>query len=345
MRVTAETFGSAAGAVRRVSEAPGRPAHVVKVLSPHAQAAAGLGAGKSERAGDYWARERWFYESGVLRQGLPLSAPRLLGVEPQPDGTVWLRLEEVREPATPWSMPDYHRAAGHLGAFSGEYLRDPVPDPPAWLSRSWLRWWFAATVPPLGPALRGLSPAQRSMLAPVLDADQAAGLVDGLWRHRGELFRRLSAAPVVLSHLDAHRQNLLRAGEDRTVAIDWSYVGLEVLGADPAQCFASSAMRLLLPAAELAEHRAAVREGFLGGLRGAGCPAALLGQAGGWLDLAVCLRWGATHLFWIRRLADPDQLRTIEERWWRRPLAEAAEDLGRLHRFMARLVRDTCEAA
>lgn len=339
-------FGTATGGVFRVPGTHGRPPHLLKILSPHADGTLGIAPGVStaERACNYWARERRFYEWEETRSwaGLPLRPPEVLAVEDGPEGTVLLRLEAVRETGAQWSVDDYREVARQLGVFNGHCLLRPPAARPAWLSRSLLRWWFTATVPGIAEALRARppSPGPRGAAAVLpLDHASATEVTGLLWRARPALFRRLSAAPVVLSHLDTNRLNLLRVSVGRTVAVDWSWAGWEALTADAGQLFASSAARLLLPGAGLEEYRAAVLDGYLAGLREAGCPPEVLRRVPEWYDLTICLRWGATHLFWVRHLTDPQRLAVLQERWWRRDARAAAPGLAALHRFFVRLVR------
>ncbi|MEV4556239.1 hypothetical protein AB0K51_04480 [Kitasatospora sp. NPDC049285] len=337
-------FGAATAGLHVVEAAAGLPRHVRKVLSPAAGNVLGIGPGIGLDQGDchYWARERDFYRA-VAAGGDPLGAagtalrpPRVLDLRDRPDGSAVLALEYV--PDAGGDGPDhYRRLALHLGAFNGAALRRPAADPQAWLSRGWLRWWFGATVPATVAGLRRLPADARAELARVVDPDRAVARATAVWRARAALLDALDRAPLTLSHLDAHRRNLLTAPSGQVVAIDWSYVGFEALGADAAQLFASSAARTLIPGGALDEYRAAVLDGYLAGLRGAGVPPDLCDRVPHCFDLAVCARWGATQLFWARHLTDPAARRALELRWWARPYRDAAPDLAHLDRFLARL--------
>lgn len=340
-------FGAATEQVLRVAAHEGNPGHILKVLSPHAGNIHGMGPGigRDPRDCHYWARERYFYEAhdsgelGVWSDG-PLRPPALLGVTEGPDGAVTLALEDVAEPYERWSLTDYREVAEHLGAFNGARLHAASQDPPEWMSRGWLRWWFGSTVPATISALRTLTPRARTAVSDVLDPVAAVARTTRIWRSRTALLDRLDAAPVALGHLDANRLNLLRVSPDRTVAVDWSYTGMEALGADAAQLFASSAARLLIPAGELGIYHDAVLEGYLAGLRSAGVPVRVLAGVPAWYDLAICLRWGATHLFWVRRVADPELLAVLEERWWSRTYDSAAPGLALLDAYLAALTEE-----
>ena len=109
--------------------------------------------------------------------------------------------------------------AAQLGTFNAHHLEHPLLDPPAWLSRSWLRSWFELTVPGVLVSLRTVSPEWSKRVSEVVDIAYAVDLITRLWRRRTDLHQRVAAIPKTLCHLDAHRQNLFRVTADRTIAI------------------------------------------------------------------------------------------------------------------------------
>src|SRR5579862_9886390 len=72
----------------------------------------------------YWKREALAYQSGFLANlGPHLRTPRCFEVAEQPDGSLWLWLEEVRESGeSPWPISRYGLAARHFGQWQGTYL-------------------------------------------------------------------------------------------------------------------------------------------------------------------------------------------------------------------------------
>jgi hypothetical protein len=91
----------------------------------------------------YWKREALAYQSGLLHQlpGGNLAAPLCYEVSEQPDGSLWLWLEDIQEDiGTSWAVEHYAVAARHLGQFNGAYLTGhaAIPDEP-WITRNWLR--------------------------------------------------------------------------------------------------------------------------------------------------------------------------------------------------------------
>jgi hypothetical protein len=273
----------------------------------------------------YWRRELLFYRSGLIAGGpSAVSAPRLHDARDAGD-SVELVLDLVTDSRPRWDIDDFHAVARHLGELNGTWLVAPWTDPPSWLSRNWTRSWFAATVPPVVVTAR-MNGARLGVVDP--------GLPARLWRARARLLDELGRIPVSLSHLDSHRQNMFRVDDGATIAIDWAYVGLEALGADAAQLFASSAARLTIPPHLLADHLDAVIGGYVEGLGRAGVSADVMARVPAWTRLCVVLRWGATNLFWTG-LSDPSRLSHVEETWWGRPLAAALDPLRRLSEFLA----------
>ncbi len=109
---------------------------VLKVLSLTSEGS--TPATSSETHVLYWKREALVYQSDLL-DDLPggVRGPRCYAITEQPDGSVWLWLEEVKEIYGPrWPLEQYARAAHHLGHMNGAYLAGrPLPSYP-WLVRT-----------------------------------------------------------------------------------------------------------------------------------------------------------------------------------------------------------------
>lgn len=189
-----------------------------------------------------WDREADAYGSGLLETlPLGLAAPRCFAIDRR-EATAWLWLEDIREESVAWDVERYALAARHLGRFNGEYLAGrPTPDHP-WLSRAWLQNWVRYFTRSSGPLLADDLVWARSLTADLfpetLHADLRQLLADS-----DRWWRALDRLPLVLSHLDAFRANLLsRAGAHgvETVAVDWAVAGLAPLGAEVAQLVIAS---------------------------------------------------------------------------------------------------------
>lgn len=338
-RVVNGFFGGATRSIEHLPSTAGHPERIVKIVSldQGADDGVGPGASRSERAFNYWAREPMFYRSGILDgRRLPVRPPAVLDVCDRADGSTAITLEYVPEHPAQWSLDDYWLAARHFGRFNAEFLLRPAGEDGAWLSRSWLSAWFVMSATAARDHLRAGGDS-----AAIIDAVAARARVQRLLACRAELTRRLRPLPKVLCHLDAHRANVVALDEHAATVVDWSYVGFEVLGVDASQLFASSAMRLLIPSGQLAEHRRAVHDGYAEGLRGAGCPPEVVGDVLGRLDLITCLRWGAAGLFWIDALGSPVKLARLEQRWWQRPFDRVAAPLRDVMDFFAELTDAT----
>jgi hypothetical protein len=272
---------------------------------------------------NYWKREFLAYSSGIL-DGLPgISAPRLLGASEDGD-VVFAWLEEIRSDRDGrWPTERYVTAALHLGRFNGAYGGDrPIPDV-SFLTRAYLRGW-TNWVPwpesvlshemwshPLVAAAVPVPPVERlerlhSMVAPLCD--------------------RLEALPQTLSHLDAWRANLIAArspsGDERTVAVDWSFVGTAPVGQEVAILVGGSHIWLDAEPDELASLSARAFAAYVEGLRDAG-----------WRGDERVVRFAyaastALYLapvpFWLARVRDP-----VRREWLERKCHRPVQDVVR----------------
>ena len=243
---------------------------ILKILSSEAVPAPGRDDPASYL---YWQREALAYACGLL-EALPggLRAPRLLGREDQPDGAVWLWLEEVRDANGPrWPLDQYRRAAQCLGRFNGAYLAGLSLPPQPWLHRmgsarglldhyAWLRAVVAAPETWAQPALQ----AHAAELVPRLLR---------LWDERASLLDLLEGLPQTLCHFDAWRGNLCvpeGAATGEIVALDWAVLGCGSVSTDPGDLFAPSFAHGLVEPCSPRELDEAIFEGYLAGLREAG---------------------------------------------------------------------------
>jgi len=131
------------------------------------------------------------------------------------------------------------------------------------------------------------------------------------------LFDRLEALPQTLSHLDAWRANLIGArsvrGEDRTVAIDWSFVGMAPAGQEVAILVGGSHIWLDAEPDELATMSERSFAEYVEGLRNAG-------WRGG--ERVVRFAYAASAAlymvpplpFWLSRIADPARREWLERK-------------------------------
>jgi hypothetical protein len=270
-----QSHGPATRGVYRVADvAQERGEHaawsvILKIVSPEAVPSHGRDDPASYL---YWRREALAYACGLL-EALPggLRAPRLLGREDQPDGSVWLWLEEVRDANGPrWPLAQYRQAAQCLGRFNGAYLAGRPLPPHPWLHRmgsarglldhyAWLRTVVATPETWAHPSLQ----AHASELAPRLLR---------LWDERVSLLDLLEGLPQTLCHFDAWRGNLCapEGAAGKIVALDWAVLGCGSVGTDPGDLFAPSFAHGLVELCSPRELDEAIFEGYLAGLCEAG---------------------------------------------------------------------------
>lgn len=325
------SFGGNASAVRRSTLPDGTPT-VLKRLAPPREGVPSFGPPPSSVPSSiaYWRRELDFYSSR-WSSAANLRAPSLLQVDEHPDGALSLHLEYVPDVTNPtWCALELSTAARQLALFNMTHL-GRVDDAPSWMSRSFLRTWFVMVTRPVIDVLG--STWQRGIGS--VGPRPAADVVGALWARRREVCARLEVLPTTLCHLDPHRGNLRVAADGTVTAVDWAYVGVEVLGSDCAQLFASSAARLMIPADRLDEHWEAICEAYIEGLADAGCDGPTRDGVRASITLAMCLRWGAGHLFWLPHLTSSRPM--LEERWWGRPFEEVEDDLVAVSSFLLAL--------
>ncbi len=183
----------------------------------------------------YWKREPLAYGAG-LTEDLPggMIAPRCYGLSEQPDGTVWLWLEEIAAaPQARWTRERCGLAARTLGRFNGAYLSGrPVPLQP-WLDRGWLRSWLGIRCAGMIDEIRRADTWDH----PLMRAAVPQPFIDRvlrLWVDRDLFLDGLDQLPYTFCHRDAFRSNLLACWEvdrqEQVTAIDWAYAGLGPVG-------------------------------------------------------------------------------------------------------------------
>lgn len=221
----------------------------------------------------YWKREVLAYQSGILEDlSTSLRAPRCLGVTEQPDGSVWLWLEDITEWGPPvWPVSRYGLAARHFGEWQGAYLAGRSLPVSPWLKTGWLRSWVAhfefLTNYLRHPGFWDHSLVRGAFPVPVVDR-----LLD-LWAQRRMWMDLLDRMPLTLCHFDTWRPNLLavrsRDGQEQTVALDWQCLGLGPAG-EVGNLLLTSLMTLQVKSTEAKELDRAIWENYLQGLHATG---------------------------------------------------------------------------
>lgn len=303
---------------------------ILKVLS---QTPEGRARGSSEQEHVlYWKREVLVYQSDLL-DDLPggLRGPHCYSIMEQPDESVWLWLEEVKELYGPrWPLEQYALAARSLGQLNGAYLADrPLPAYP-WLVRTgsprtllelagWM--WKRAYDPStwLHPRIRATFPLPiESRLL-------------HLWEDRYVLLDVLERLPQTFCHLDAWRGNLFATppedGAHQLIAIDWAYPGLGTIATDIGDLMAPSFSLFKVEPCNPRTLDTVIFEGYLEGLSAAGwrgdrtavrCAFAIF----------TALKYGC-FLHWLSQIID-ESLHASWEHRTGHPLDECLQNQARL---------------
>jgi hypothetical protein len=308
------TFGSTTVGVFRVggtaqaAEAIRPWSLILKVISPAAWNAMTGGQPAELSHPLYWKREALAYESGWLDR-LPgkVRGPRCLGIEEQPDGSVWLWLEKAQDNYHGhWPLEQYARAARCLGAFNGAYLTPEAWPPYPWLAQIGTPRGVIEAFSWIEPLVRDPATWDRPALRAAVPRRLAARLPE-FWDHRHNLLAALDQLPQTLCHHDAWRGNMFcpPGALDELMLIDWAYTGRACLGADLADL--AVAGYPLVPVESNhppAEIDRAVFEPYLEGLCDAGWPAP---RAKVRFAYCVCaaLKYGCL-LIWLRDIGTPE---------------------------------------
>jgi hypothetical protein len=221
----------------------------------------------------YWKREALAYQSGILDDlGANLRAPSCFQVAEQPDGSVYLWLEEICESGEArWAMPRYGLAARHFGQWQGSYLAGrPLPASP-WLQTGWLRSWVSHF-----EFLQNYVMRSHVWEHPLVQAAFPVPVVDrllALWANRTEWMDILDRMPLTLCHFDIWRPNLFTCtgedGQEQTVVLDWQCAGLGPVG-EIGNLLLTSLMNLEMKGADASALDAVIWESYLQGLQEAG---------------------------------------------------------------------------
>jgi len=248
----------------------------------------------------YWKREAEALASGLLDDLPPgLSAPLCYEVSAQPDGSVWLWMEELQKDQASWTLERYGQAARRLGQWQGAYLAGKSLPEAAWLTpRTWNRDFVEENRQSVDLLRRSLDkPWVRYAYPPdVLEEFLWA------WKEREVFYRILESLPQVFCHRDVFGRNLMdRPGPDRfrkendptrslpvqgtssgdepgenlsgrqeTVLIDWSYAGIGAVGEDLVPLVQASYLWREVGRETYRELEECVLSGYLEGLRAAG---------------------------------------------------------------------------
>jgi hypothetical protein len=215
----------------------------------------------------YWKREIQAYQSGLLQE-LPgqITAPRCYGIEEQPEGSLWLWLEDIKdEQEHPWSIERYRQVSRYLGQFNGAYLVGRSLPNEAWITHDWLRKYLDHAAPMVKFILQNPGHPTVQLMLPGISLSMTLAL----WKEHTRVLGALDELPKTFCHQDAFGRNLFCRGE-QVIAIDWGYAGIAPVGTELAALIGVAFGLARFPSSQARELDQACFEGYLEGLRQAG---------------------------------------------------------------------------
>ena len=218
-------------------------------------------------------REPVIYRSGALpTQSHGLCAPRCFGVAQQAPGGHWIWLEDVHEDGPQqWPIARYSLAAQHLGTFGGTFLAGAARPPWPWVGSETMLPKYVERFLPAFDQLRLALDHWQTHYA--LSAQLCARMLE-LYAERDWLCAALTQLPQTICHGDADRRNFLSRrtadGDTATVAIDWAFAGVGVVGQDISRMVSNAVGFGQIEPAKLGALEAPVFASYLSGLQAAG---------------------------------------------------------------------------
>jgi len=231
----------------------------------------------------YWKREYLIYTSGLLDNLCPgFAAVRCLLAEEKADAC-WLWFEDLGILNDyQWPVAEFEMAARHLGSFNGMWMAQRKLPEFDWLNTSILPVRFTEAQL-TEEALRRIAEEFREN--PSLEKVWSDELIAGSWTLLVDRNRFLAAQqrlPKTFLHIDASRKNLhlcsrssgsapeQSPGEMTTVAIDWGFAGIGVVGCDLSFLIFGSARWFALEPAQIPEADARAFRSYLDGVYSSG---------------------------------------------------------------------------
>lgn len=241
---------------------------ILKVLqSPANVGMVNMGEGKNQAHWNYWKRELYVYQFGLLEM-LPdgMASPRCFGAVEQPGNTAWLWLEDINDSfAGAWSLERYALTARHLGRLNGMFgtLR-PLPTDP-WIGANLTQQWGTS----FRPFWQSLSWEHPRILQRYHRANSFQRLLQEYERFQA----KLNLLPRTICHGDTYPTNFmsrkLADGQEQTVALDWALVNIGPIGDDLGQLVFGAQTNLKEVRRE--DITQALFDSYIQGLQDSGC--------------------------------------------------------------------------
>lgn len=264
---------------------------------------------------NFWKREALAYKSGFL-DSLPnsLKAPMCFDVEEKSEDTIWLWLEEITDIfSSYWPLTYYSNVARNLGHFNGKYLQR-IPTY-SWLAKNCLRTWVEDN-----SYIIDVIECRDLWKQPIIQRNFPVPIIDDilrLWTNREVLLNALDQLPQTLCHGDAYPPNLFAVRNKegyKTVAIDWTYIGIGAIGEEISQFIVGSLMWFKIDVTEALKLEQIVFKNYIEGLRESGWNGNEKQVRFGYTASAA-LGWGIAGLFWLNEPLNEKKYAFWEKRW------------------------------
>lgn len=207
---------------------------ILKILqSPANVGMVDMGEGEDQAHWNYWKRELFVYQSGLLEM-LPdgMASPRCFGSIEHPGNTAWLWLEDITDSyASDWSLARYALTAQHLGRLNGTFATMRTLPTNPWVGVNLTQQWGAS----FRPNWKSLPWEHPHVLRRYPRANSFQRLLQEYERFQA----RLNLLPRTICHGDSYPTNFmsrkLADGREQTVALDWALVNIGPIGDDLGQ--------------------------------------------------------------------------------------------------------------
>lgn len=237
-------------------------------------------AGQEPDHWNYWRREAAAYDDGVVDVFAPagLRAPRLLGRVTPADGVevLFLELVEGRSGAA-LTTADVADAAGGLGVAQGDPTLAQESSSTRVgsdvLSRDWV-WKYALSRPPGQAGYEDAAAWEQPVVVAGFGRarHRIRARFGGLLTDAGRWQTLTRSVPRTVAHLDCWANNLVVPDVGGPVLLDWSNVGIGLVGEDPSNLVLAGLLDHLIDCEQRAEVDATVWGAYARGLEVARWP-------------------------------------------------------------------------
>ncbi len=211
-------------------------------------------------------REHLVYERGLFQStNVPFRSAKSYGLSKSTDGLNYMWMEDLsRASSHPWALSEYMTTGYNVGRFNGHYATaSPETTALQLPSRQFAVRYSTMRLDQSYEAFRKYVGSHTNAARYSPDQVHTITRLDQI---RDSVIEAATSLPVSLAHGDCHARNLFDVGGS-TVAIDWSGLALEPLGADLGMLFSSGLLWTLDEYLLLVGNREALVDSYISGLR------------------------------------------------------------------------------